>query len=284
MSTDIKLGFFGANVGGMASPACGEVAAFAESLGYASLWTGEHVVLPRPRTDRPPLEPDWPMAEPLLTLSFIAARTTTIELCTGVLLATQRQPVRLAKEAATLDVLSGGRFVLGLGTGHIPLEFEVLGVPTEHKRARLRECLDALQVLWNDEAPEYSGEFVSFSGVDAYPRPVTPGGPRIVMGGYAEAALDDAATRAHGWYGWGLTPEECLEFVPRLRARVAEAGRDPERFEVSLTPRARLTTDLVDEYRRAGVDQLVVTVEAPDADGVRRRLEYNAPKRLGVDT
>src|SRR5215211_6583914 len=95
----MRLGFFGANVGGMASPQALEVAQFAEALGYASIWAGDHVVLPKPRREKPPLDPDWPMADPLLTLSYIAGGTRHLRLATGVLVATQYQPVRLAKQA-----------------------------------------------------------------------------------------------------------------------------------------------------------------------------------------
>lgn len=278
----IRLGFFGANVGGAASLVCGDVAAHAEGLGYTSLWTGEHVVLPKPRTARPPLDPDWPMADALITLSYIAAKTTAIELCTGVAILTQRQPVRFAKEAATLDVLSDGRLVLGLGLGHMPLEFEVLGMESGRRRQRFNEYLAAMRELWNAENPAFEGEFVSFAGIDAYPRPVTPGGPRIVMGGYAPSGLDLAAHTAAGWYGFGLAPEDARSFIVDLHERIRRAGRCPEDFTVSVTPRVRLTPELVEKYRRAGVDQLVVAVEAADADGVRRRLDHNAPHKLGI--
>ncbi len=102
------------------------------------------------------------------------------------------------------------------------------------------------------------------------------------MGGYAPAALEDAARWAAGWYGFGLPPQEAAVFVADLRRRVQEAGRDPRHFRISITPRMRLTPELVQEYRAAGVNQLVVSTEARDLDGVRRRLEHNAPARLGI--
>lgn len=282
MRTDIRLGIFGGNVGALASSRSGEVAVYAEKLGYASMWTAEHVVLPRPREHRPPLDPDWPIADPLLSLSYLAASTSTIKLCTGVLVATQRHPIRLAKEAATLDVLSRGRFVLGVGLGYIRQEFEALGIPRENRRERFREYLDAMNVLWNDPEPAFSGRFVSFEGIDAHPRPVTRGGPPLVMGGYADAALDDAAQRASGWYGFGLAPDDARSVIKKLREKVERAERDPEKFEVSMTPRIRLTPKLVEQYREVGVDQLVVSVETNDFDGARRRLDYNAPAKLGI--
>jgi len=283
VKSNIKLGIFGGNVGALASPRSGEVATYAEELGYASLWTAEHIVLPRPRQERPPLDPDWPIAEPLLSLSYLAACTSTIKLCTGILVATQRHPVRLAKEAATLDILSRGRFVLGVGIGYLRQEFDVLGIPRTNKRERFREYLDVLNVLWNEDEPAFNGQFVSFEGIDAYPRPMTHGGPPLVMGGYADAALDDAAQRASGWYGFGLAPDDARSVINKLREKVERAGRDPDEFEVSLTPRIRLTPKLVERYREAGVDQLVVSVETNDFDGTRRRLDYNAPAALGID-
>ncbi|MGW6336734.1 TIGR03619 family F420-dependent LLM class oxidoreductase [Nocardia rhamnosiphila] len=259
-----------------------EVAQLAESLGFASIWAGEHVVLPRPRREKPPLDPDWPMADPLVQLGYIAAGTTHLRLCTGVLVLAQHQPVRLAKQGATLDVLSRGRFVMGLGLGYLDTEFEVLGVPATQRRARFREYLGAMRALWLDDTPEFEGRFVSFSGVDAYPRPSTPGGPPLVMGGYADAALDDAAAFGSGWYGFGLLPDATKEVVDRLHARLRANGRDPREFEIFMTPRVRLDQGLIEEYERAGVTELVVSAESIDIAGIKRRLERNSPKAHGV--
>lgn len=279
----MRLGYFGGNVGGMTSPRSLDVAQFAESLGYSSIWAGEHVVLPKPRRDKPPLDPDWPMADPLVQLSYLAAGTKYIRLGTGVLVAPQHQPVRLAKQGATLDVLSEGRFLMGLGLGYLETEFEVLGVPPTQKRARFRECVGAMKALWTEESPEFAGQFVSFAGVDAHPKPSTLGGPPLIMGGYADVALEDAAAHGSGWYGWTLSPDDTKDLVDRLHARLEAHGRDPQTFEIFLTPRARLDRDLIDAYAKAGVTELVVSAEALDIDGIKRRLEHNAPKQHGVD-
>lgn len=279
---DIRLGFFGANVGAMVSPRSTEAAQLAEELGYHSMWTGEHVVLPKPRQERPPLDPDWPMADPLIMLSHLAAVTDRIELCTGVAILTQRHPVRFAKEAATLDVLSSGRLVLGLGLGHLGLEFEVLNLPADRKRARFNEYVAAMRELWIADEPQFHGEFVSFDHVDAHPRPHTRGGPRLVMGGYAEAGYELAAAIGAGWYGFGLLPEQVAPIVQDMRERVAKADREPADFIISVTPRVRLDAELVEQYRQVGVDQIVVSVETRDFDGIMRRLEHNQPKNLGI--
>lgn len=279
----MRLGYFGGNVGGMASPQALDVARFAESLGYASIWAGEHVVLPKPRQDKPPLDPDWPMADPMVQLAFLAAGTEHIRLSTGVLVATQHQPVRLAKQAATLDVLSGGRFLMGLGLGYLDLEFEVLGLPTTQKRTRFRECVGAMRALWTEDSPAFDGEFVSFAGIDAHPRPTTPGGPPLVMGGYADAGLDDAARYGSGWYGFGLLPEDTRKVVDRIHARLRAEDRDPAAFEIFMTPRVRLDGALIEQYEQAGVTELVVSAEALDIEGIKRRLELNSPEAHGVE-
>lgn len=279
----MRLGYFGGNAGGMASPRALEVAQLAESLGYASIWAGEHVVLPKPRREKPPLDPDWPMADPMIQLAFMAAGTQHIRLVTGVLVATQHQPVRLAKQAATLDVLSAGRFMMGLGLGYLDIEFEVLGLPSTKKRARFRECVGAMRALWTEESPEYIGEFVSISGVDAHPKPSTPDGPPLIMGGYADAGLDDAAQYGSGWYGFGLMPDATQQVVDRITTRLEAQGRDPKTFEIFMTPRARLTPELIEQYEQAGVTELVVSAEALDIDGIKRRLELNAPAAHGVE-
>ena len=279
----MRLGFFGANVGGMASPQALEVAQFAEALGYASIWAGDHVVLPKPRREKPPLDPDWPMADPLLTLSYIAGGTRHLRLCTGVLVAPQYQPVRLAKQAATLDVLSAGRFVMGLGLGYLETEFEVLGVPYTNRRARFRECVEAMASLWTEESPQFKGEFISFAGVDAHPKPDTPGGPPLVMGGYAAAGLEDAAKFGSGWYGFGLTPEATKDIVDALHLQLRAHDRDPSTFEIFMTPRVRLDPAVIEAYERAGVTELVVSAEAREVDGIKRKLERNSPTAHGIE-
>jgi probable F420-dependent oxidoreductase len=278
----MKLGFFGANVGGMVSRQAGEVAAHAEELGYQSLWTGEHLVLPSPRQAKPPLEPDWPMADPLVTLGYLAAHTERIKLCTGIVVATLRQPVQLAKEAATVDILSGGRLVLGVGVGYLDLEFQAMGVPMDRRRARFREHLHALKAMWTMKEPVFHGDFVTFDGIDAHPRPVSPEGPPLVLGGTTSTALRDAAELGSGWYGFGHTPEEAAQARTAIFGHAEQLGRDLTGFEITVTPRARLSPELIEQYRRAGVAQLVVTVEADTVDGVRRRLDCNAPRRLGL--
>ncbi len=277
----MRVGFFGANVGPMAGPGAGDVCAYAEELGYHSMWTGEHMVLPVRRPDYLRIPADWAFADPLVMFGFLAARTRHIELCTGVLLLPQRHPVHLAKELATVDVLCGGRLRVGVGVGHLEAEMDALDVIGEGRQARAIESLAVMRALWDRET-DFGGEFYSYTGVDAYPLPVRHGGPPIVMGGWSRAALRRAARHAQGWYGFGLDPGTVSDAVATIRAEAAAIGRDLSGFTISATPTVRMSPALVGEFADAGVDELVLSAEASDLDGVRRKLERNAPEALGV--
>lgn len=278
----MRLGFFGANVGPMATPGAADVCAYAEQLGYHSMWTGEHMVLPVRRPDYLNIPADWAFADPLVMFGFLAARTSHIELCTGVLLLPQRHPVHLAKELATLDVLCGGRLRVGVGVGHLEAEMDAMDAVPEGRQARAIESLAVMRALWAHET-EFAGNTYSYTGVDAYPLPVRPGGPPIVMGGWSKAALRRAARHAQGWYGFGLDPAAVAEAVAGIRAEADAIGRDLAGFVVSATPTVRMNEALVREFADAGVDELVLSAESSDLDGVRRRLAHNSPEALGVE-
>ncbi|RYF56332.1 MAG: LLM class flavin-dependent oxidoreductase, partial [Comamonadaceae bacterium] len=139
-----------------------------------------------------------------------------------------------------------------------------------------------LRAMWTMDDPQFHGEFVDFDGIDAYPRPVQVGGPRLVLGGATPLALRDAVALGTGWYGFGQTPDEVAEARELMVLHADAIGRSMESFEITVTPRARLTTELVSAYESAGVDQLVVSVEADTTEGVRKRLELNAPATLGI--
>jgi probable F420-dependent oxidoreductase len=200
-----------------------------------------------------------------------------------VLLLPQRHPVQLAKELATLDVVSDGRLVVGVGIGHLEREMQAVGVDPANREALALEHLAAMRALWTMTHPVFDGPTVRFSDVDAHPRPTRPQGPPIVMGGWSRAALRRAAEHADGWYAWGLDPAEVEVAVATLHSEATSFGRDLDDFRVSVTPLRRLTRMLVEDYAAVCVDQLVVAVEAEDIDGVRRRLERNAPENYGIN-
>ncbi len=253
-----------------------EIAVRAEELGYDSVWAGEHVVVPSPRVAPSPVEPTEPMGDPIVLLAHLAARTERMLLGTGVIVLPQRNPLVLAKQLATLDVVSGGRLIVGIGAGYLEPELTALGVPMARRGARTDAYLSAMRSLWEDAAPAADGEFVAFSGIDAHPRPVQRPLP-VVVGGHSPAAWRRAARYAQGWYGYLRTPDEVAEQVAGLRKAEAEAGR-AERLEISVTPSLRLDDDVARAYTDAGVDRLVVAPR-PDADlaTLHRWLERNAP-------
>src|SRR5271167_1666600 len=150
----MKFGLFGINNGPCAFPKCAAaVARAAEEAGFESVWTGEHVILPDPQAPPSPVPAEYPMLDPAIALSFVAAHTSTIRLGTGIIILPQRNPVVLAKELASLDVLSAGRLIFGIGIGYLKPEFEAIGAPFDHKGPRSEEFLAAMTALWSQEKP-----------------------------------------------------------------------------------------------------------------------------------
>jgi probable F420-dependent oxidoreductase len=268
------LGLVHVNVGSMSRPDDLVAAArAAEAAGFDSVWAGEHVVLPDPQVPPSPMAPQDPALDSLLALTWAAAHTATIRLATGIIILPQRNPVVLAKQVATLDVLSRGRVMLGIGAGYLEPEFRAIGANFAERGAVTDEYLDAMQALWQDEHPEYHGRFASFAGVDAYPRPVQQPVP-VIAGGHSPPAYRRAVARAHGWYGYWLTPEQAAASLAGLAAAAGQVERPAGlgELEISVTPRGRLTPGLAAEFARAGVHRLVVL--APTApDGPARTIE-----------
>jgi probable F420-dependent oxidoreductase len=235
------------------------VATLAEDLGYDSLWVGEHPVLPDPPSPDSPFDPRLALADPVVVLSFLAAITRRVRLATGLVLLPLRNPVILAKQLASLDVLSGGRLTFGFGMGYIEPETTAVGVPYAGRTARAMEHLEAMRSLWHDDKPAYHGRYVDFDHVDAHPRPVQAD-LHVVTGGHTAGALRRAVTHAHGWYGFLLRPEDAATYVRGLRDAASKDAR-PEhlgQLEITVTPRGRLTRERMEQFRDAGVHRLVL--------------------------
>src|SRR5450755_2782883 len=245
----------------------------AESAGFESIWAGEHVILPDPQAPPSPMAPQDPVLDPLVALTWAAAHTTTLRLASGIVFLPQRNPVVLAKQVASLDVLSNGRVTLGVGVGYLEPEFRAIGADFEHRGAVTDEFLDAMQHLWYDEHPEFHGRFADFSGVDAHPRPAQQPIP-IVIGGHTGRAYRRAVARGQGWYGFAMTPESAAESLAELRAAASEVERPPALgpLEITVTPRGQLTADTATAFAELGVHRLV-PFPPPTADGVERTIE-----------
>jgi probable F420-dependent oxidoreductase len=249
------------------------LARLAEELGYASWWAHDHVVLPT--GPDAPVDPRTPIVDPIVHLAHIAAVTSRMTLGTAVVILPQRNPVVLAKQAASLDAVSGGRFVLGVGAGWLAAEMAAVGVPMIGRGARTDEYLDAMTTLWTDPAPEFHGEHIDFAGVDAYPRPA---GIRVVIGGRSAGAYRRAVRRGHGFYGNG-TPEDIAGDLDGLRRAAAETERPPRlgKLEITAMPLVPVDRATVSRYAELGIDRLVLRPHVfDDTDELARYLERNA--------
>jgi probable F420-dependent oxidoreductase len=246
------------------------VAAAAEACGFTTLWCGEHVVMvDSPRSRYPysadgliavPPDADW--LDPLLSLSFIAAHTRRITLATGILLLAEHNPLTVAKQAATLDVLSGGRFTLGVGAGWSAEEFEALGVPFERRGARTTEYIAAMRRIWASDVASFFGEFVRFDAVRVYPKPVTGRKIPIIIGGTTDAALRRVAVTGDGWYGFNLTAAEVRDRVRTLATYCGERDRNPHNLTVAVSL-SDGGPELLPEMASAGVTEVVVVAAPP---------------------
>jgi probable F420-dependent oxidoreductase len=253
----MKIGLFGINNGIYTDPdVARRVAQAADRAGLDSLWTGEHVVLPDPQVSPSPAPPQFPMLHPPAFLCFLAAVTERIRLGTGITLVAQRNAVVLAKEMATVDVMSRGRLILGVGAGYLEPEFRALGIPFHERGARTDESIAVMRELWTAKKPAFEGRFWRFSGIDAQPRPVQKGGPPIVVGGGSDGAIRRAVALGQGWYGFAMDVATAKQHIDRVRAQERQAGRK-DRLEISITPRGGLTAEKVREYREIGVDRLM---------------------------
>jgi probable F420-dependent oxidoreductase len=265
------------------------IAERAEALGYTSLWTSDHILLP---TSEP--EPFGNLLESLVTLTWIAARTRTIRLATGILVLPQRDPLLVAKQAATLHHLSGGRLTLGVAAGWIEREYEFLRADFTHRGAIEDEYIGALRALFEQERPEFHGDHIDFADALFSPLPATP--LPIVVGGDGTAALRRAAALGDGWHGLWRTPTE----VRAARTVLSAASRSP--FAISVRtkahPGAHLTgpdagsalhgTDAevvarAAEFAAAGVDELVVEPQTDTLDGFLGQLSRLADLVVPVE-
>ncbi|WP_333761744.1 LLM class F420-dependent oxidoreductase [Streptomyces sp. IBSBF 2390] len=246
------------------------VARAAEAHGFARLWAGEHVVLVDAPVSRYPYSDDGRIAvpsdadwlDPLLTLSFAAAVTERIGLATGVLLLPEHQPVVVAKQAATLDVLSAGRLTLGVGIGWSADEFAALGVPFAGRGRRTEEYLAAMRAVWRDDVATFEGEFTRFRDIRVNPKPVRERRVPVVMGGNGDAALRRAVTLADGWYGFNLSTEQALERAFVLAGLCAERRRPTDALTVAVAL-TDATPAVLPELARAGVTEVVVVGAPP---------------------
>lgn len=283
----MRFGLFSINAYAAAEPrTLARLARAAEAAGFESLWGGEHVVLPDPQAPPSPMAPSDAILDPVIALTYAAAVTTRVRLGTGIIILPQRNPLVLAKELASLDVLSGGRLIVGIGVGYLEAEFRALGAPFEHRGAVTDEYLAAMRAVWGETKPAYRGRFVSFDDIQAHPQPLQRPHPPVVVGGRSAPAFRRAVQHGHGWYGFGLGLDGTKRAVDGLREAATTVARPAALgpLEISITPGRGVSVDLAacEQYAALGVQRLIVMPPAAlDADGLERYVETVGKELVG---
>jgi probable F420-dependent oxidoreductase len=258
----------------------------AEACGFESLYVAEHVVVPAGYTSRYPysgtgrmsLPDDADFPDPLDLLAFVAGATMTLGLGTGLLVLPEHHPLQLAKRLATLDRLSGGRLVVGVGVGWLREELEAMDIEPSTRGARADECIEAMRVLWRDDEASFHGRFFNFERACSFPKPRDRAIP-IHIGGHSEAAARRAGRVGDGFHPLGLEGEQLEERLDQMRAAAAEAGRDADAIELTLGG----LLDQLDDERLATVDKhgamrLVLSTRERDIRKATEQLEHFADR------
>jgi probable F420-dependent oxidoreductase len=240
----------------------------AEDAGFESLWTVEHVVVPQgyaseypyDRSGRMPGRESAPVPDPLIWLTWVAACTTDLKVGTGILILPERNPVVLAKEAATLARLSEDRFILGVGAGWLAEEFDAIGVPFAERGPRLEDHIGALRALWSGSPASFDGPFTSFA--DVYCEPSPPRGTiPIVVGGHSAVAARRAGRLGDGFFPGRGSPHALRALFDVVRKAALDAGRDPGDIELTAPADAGFFADpvsAVKEYEDMGVSRVII--------------------------
>ena len=238
----------------------------AEELGFESLWYAEHPAVPLHSNSPFPAtggEIPWTYShftDPYIALARASGASSTIKLGTGITLVPERNPLLLAKEIASLDLFSGGRFMFGIGTGWLREETEIMGGDFEHRWTQTREAIEVMKELWTKDEAEYHGQYYDFPPVKSFPKPAQDPHPPIIIGGMARNVLRRVVAHADGWLPNRITPAEVEESRARIDAMASEIGRDPSSITISVYGQAP-DRDVVQSYLNAGADRVVVRPE-----------------------
>ncbi|MFV8817112.1 TIGR03619 family F420-dependent LLM class oxidoreductase [Haliea sp. E17] len=284
-------------------PAFTELAQHTEALGFESMWTGEHIVIPAniadPQRYGVPLPENYRhMPDPFVTMAAAAAVTETLVFGMDICLVSQRNPLVLAKEVATLDRIARGRFVLGVGHGWIEEESEIMGAPYRLRVKMATEAVQALKTLWTEEVASFSGDYYNFPPLHSNPKPWQKPHPPVLLGSGNDKtdntrALKRVAAIADGWLPSMLSPLQVREQLAQLREYCAQAGRDASAMDISLlVPAAYINIgerppwaletslgdarDLLPAYAEAGVTRLILGLDDMTDDTAFKRIEQAA--------
>ena len=285
----------------------------AEELGFGSVLVGDHIVLPTGGTSQYPYTADGsfsrgadePFLETMTLLGFLAACTDTIKLGSTVVILPYRNPVVQAKMFASLDVLTNGRIICGIGVGWLQKEFETLGMPYEQRGPMTDEFLQIFKLLWTEEDPVFHGKFYNFDGIEFHPKPLQKPHIPIWVGGHSRAALRRTAKYGDCWHTTRQTPEFVARNIPYLRQQAERAGRDPDKLLISLKRSVHFsdlgvvegtstrsggtlvasTQEIIDDVYRCqelGIEQLTYDFRVEGSEDSIRVMEHLARQVLPV--
>ena len=250
-----------------------------EERGFESLWAPEHSHIPLSRKSPFPSGGEVPkmyydVMDPFVTLTAAAVATKKLKLGTGICLVIQRDPIHTAKEVASLDQISGGRFLFGVGGGWNAEEMADHGTEFKTRFSLMQERIEAMKVIWTKSKPEFSGRFVNFPPMMMWPKPVQKPHPPIIVGGAFPYSVRRAIAYGDGWLPHARRPAypELLPLLPEFRKMVTDAGRDPASIPISVWGVAQ-DADLIKKYRDAGVSRIIFQLPAAKADEILPLLD-----------
>ncbi len=254
-----------------------ELAREAEARGFESLFVPEHTHIPASRKTPYPAGGElpkeyWHTHDPFVALAMCAAVTSRLKIATGICLLIERDTIITAKEVASLDFLSGGRFIFGIGGGWNVEEMANHGTEFRTRWKKLREQVAALKKIWSEDAPEFHGEFVNFDPIWSYPKPLQKPHPPILLGGHSRQVLERVVEYCDGWLPLGARGEAIIPHIARLRQLAEERGRDPKSVSVSVywAPADRA---IIEKYRDAGVERVIFGLPSAERDTVLPLLD-----------
>ncbi len=272
----MKVGIIPINIGVQSADQIVQTAQLVESLGYESVWTFEHVIVPVNYDSKYPYNksgnmgaaPETNFVDPLIALSAVAASTKTLRLATGVNILSQVNPIYMAKQAASLDFISNGRFMLGVGIGWLREEFDALGVPFERRGARFDDYVEGMRKIWSGEVVEHESDFISWHGFKSYPLPIQNPFP-VVMGGVKGKIFKRTAQLGNGWFAPSGDPAELKGHMDSLRKECDAIGRDLSEIEITCMWPGVGGKEFLAELEAVGVTRVVMPMMG-EGDPVER--------------
>jgi probable F420-dependent oxidoreductase len=253
----------------------GDLALEAESRGYDTLLFSEHTHIPvnfikNDETGKNLPSYYWQAYDPFIAAAMAASSTTTIKVGTGISLILQHDPIALAKQVATIDQISSGRFILGIGSGWIPEEMKNHGVDYRTRYSFIQEHIQAMKRIWTEEEPEFSGKFINFGKIKSFPKPLQTPYPPLISGGSGPKSLEFIARNCDGWMPILGIPEweQIKKKIKYLHEQCASVGRNPDSVELSIFAWSPPDQEIIDNMEMTGIKKIIISLEAKSRDDV----------------